>query len=209
MGSIAVIGGGGHAKVIISILLKLNKYEVIGYIDKENRGTILGINYIGNDDLFINKYKNKIKYTALGVGQIKTSKLRKTIVGKYLKSGFLFPKIVSPDATINKEVNIGNGTVVMDGVVINSGAEIGEYAIINSNSTVEHDCKIGDYVHIAPGVTMSGEVNVGNDCLIGVGSTIIQGISISSNVIVGAGSIVYKDITLPGVYLGNPLRKIK
>ena len=56
---------------------------------------------------------------------------------------------------------------------------------------------------------MSGEVNVGDDCLIGVGSTIIQCISISSDVIVGAGSIVYKDISLPGVYLGNPLRKIK
>ena len=196
MERIAIIGGGGHTKVIISIILKLNKYEIVGYVDKEDKGSILDVAYLGDDDFFVNNFSNKVKLVALGVGQIKTAEVRKRIVEKYLESGFKFPAIVSPDAILNKNVAIGSGTVVMDGVVINSGAKIGNYSIINTNSTIEHDCKIGDYVHIAPGVTMSGEAIVGNNSLIGVGSTVIQGISIAPNVLLGAGSTVYKSKTM-------------
>jgi len=197
------------ARVVISIIQKTNKYEIVGYVDQKDKGLILGVPYLGNDDDFVESFKSNIEAVVLGVGQIKTPKLRKAIVNKYKGAGFKFSTIISPDSIVNKEVQIGNGTVVMDGVVINTETEIGKYSIINTNSTIEHDCKIGDYVHIAPGVTMSGEVKIDNNCLIGVGSTIIQGISIISNVVLGAGSIVHKDVTESGVYVGNPLRKIE
>lgn len=208
MKKIAILGGGGHAKVVASIIMKLNNYEIIGYIDKHNNGEILSIPYIGDDDNFIRNQKNKVGFVALGIGQIKSSELRKSIVKKYVDADYKFPPIISPTAIINYNLQVGNGTIIMDGVVINIDSQIGEYSIINTNSTIEHDCKIGDYVHIAPGVTMSGEVKIGDNCMIGVGSTIIQGISIISNVVLGAGSIVHKNITASGVYVGNPLRKI-
>jgi len=40
---IVVIGGGGHAKVVISILKKLNNFNIVDYTDIENKGEILGI----------------------------------------------------------------------------------------------------------------------------------------------------------------------
>ncbi len=244
MKKIAIIGGGGHAKVVASIIMKLNDYQIIGYIDKQNNGKILNIPYIGNDDDFINNAheagldsgldpsgksdilaihekstrmcghfhinnKNKIEFAALGIGQIKSSELRKFITGRYINSNFKFPAIISPDAIINNGVKIGMGTVIMDGVVANADAHIGEYSIINTNSTIEHDCNIGNYVHVAPGVTISGSVNIGDGCLIGTGANIVQGIKITSDVVVGAGTNVYKDIVLSGIYVGNPLRKIK
>ena len=33
---IVVIGGGGHAKVVISILRKLNRHRILGYTDQPN-----------------------------------------------------------------------------------------------------------------------------------------------------------------------------
>ena len=207
MKKIAIIGGGGHAKVVASIILKLSDYELIGYIDQTEKTSFLDLSYLGNDDSFIEKYKGKIEYVALGIGQIATSKIRKGIVGKYVD--FKFPPILSPNAVINQNVQIGTGTVVMDGVVINVDSQIGDYSIINTNATIEHDCKIGNYVHIAPGVTLSGSVVVDNNTLIGTGGSVIQGISINSNVVIGAGSTIHKDIKLSGVYVGNPLRKVK
>lgn len=207
MKKLAIIGGGGHAKVVASIILKLSDYELVGYIDQTEKPSFLNLPYLGNDDSFIEKYKGKIYYVALGIGQIETSKIRKGIVGKYVD--FKFPIILSPNAVINQNVQIGTGTVVMDGVVINVDSQIGDYSIINTNATIEHDCKIGNYVHIAPGVTLSGNVSVGNNTLIGTGSNIIQGINIVSNVIIGAGSPVHKNILVAGVYVGNPLRKVK
>jgi hypothetical protein len=50
MEEIIVIGWGGHAKVVISILKKIGKYKIIGYTNIKNQGPILGIEYIGTDE---------------------------------------------------------------------------------------------------------------------------------------------------------------
>ena len=49
---------------------------------------------------------------------------------------------------------------------------------------------------------------IGNNVLIGSNATILP-VSICDDVIIGAGSVVTKDITKPGVYVGNPAKKIK
>ncbi|HET6494054.1 MAG TPA: hexapeptide transferase, partial [Thermoleophilia bacterium] len=43
-----VIGGGGHAKVLMSLLKKLG-LEILGYTDKRDRSAILGAPYLGDD----------------------------------------------------------------------------------------------------------------------------------------------------------------
>jgi sugar O-acyltransferase (sialic acid O-acetyltransferase NeuD family) len=209
MNNIVVIGGGGHAKVIMSILKKLRNYNLLGYFDRNDQGDILGVKCIGDDSQGPNIFRNGCKQAALGLGQLKSSLNRKQIVEFYNEIGFEFPAIVSPSAQINEDVIIGEGSVVMDGTVINSGTKIGKYSIINTSSSIDHDCIIDDFTHIAPGVTLSGGVEIGNDCLIGTGSTVIQYIEIASKVIVGAGSVVTKDIQESGVYVGVPARRVK
>jgi len=208
MKKIVVISGGGHAKVVISILRKLKEYQIIGYTDVEDKGKIFDVSYLGNDEEFLKKNKN-VKYAAIGIGQIKKYKLRKKIIENYLINGFEFPVIISPDSVINEDVKIGKGTIVMDGVIVNSGSNIWKFSIINTNASIDHDCKIGDYVHIAPGVTISGGVKIGSNTFIGAGATIIQYKKIEENIIIGAGSVVVNDLIESGTYIGNPARKIK
>ena len=38
---IVVIGGGGHAKAVVNVIKKLDKYDIIGYTDLINRGSVL------------------------------------------------------------------------------------------------------------------------------------------------------------------------
>jgi len=205
MEEIIIVGGGGHAKVVISILKKIGKYKIIGYTDIKNQGSILGIEYIATDE-DINNYN--VSMAAIGIGVLENFKIRYKIISNYIKKGFKFPSILSPDAIINEDVTIGTGTVVMDGVIINSGTDIGNFSIINTRSSVDHDCKIGDFVHIAPGVTLSGGVQIGNNSLIGAGSTVIQYKTIVENCIIGAGSLITKDCLESGKYVGISARRI-
>ncbi len=202
---IVVVGGGGHAKVIISILIKLKKFKIIGYTDKVNTGNILGFNYLGNDDILGDLYnKKKLRNAAIGIGQLQNVHSRRIIVNRLIKIGFEIPPIISPKAIINKNVTIGDGTVIMDGVVINTGTEIQKYCIINTNSSVDHDCKIGDFVHIAPGVTICGGVQIGMNTIVGAGTSIIQNRIICENSIIGAGAVVINNCLKPGTYMGIP-----
>lgn len=208
MTPIVVLGGGGHAKVVIAVLRK-SGYQILGYTDQQDRGPILTAPYLGADTALPDILRAQRRCAAtVAVGKIDASPRRSAVQAKVGALGFEFPVIVSPDAVINDAVRLGPGTVVLDGVVINSGTETGNTCIVNTGSTVDHDCRIGANVHIAPGVTLSGGVTIGDNCLIGAGSTIIQGVSVCGGCLVGAGSTVVKDLTAPGTYAGTPARRL-
>lgn len=208
MDKIVVIGGGGHAKVVICVLKKLG-YAITGYTDNHDRGTILGIPHFGNDsDLSALIEKKQCRAAILGVGKVDTSDTRLSLQWRFTELGFAFPAICSPHAVVNEEVTLGAGSVVFDGAIVNSGTTLGVACIVNTGSTIDHDCVIGANVHLAPGVTLSGGVTVGDNCMIGTGTRIIQSLTICEGCLIGAGSTVVGDISEAGTYIGSPARKL-
>jgi len=192
---IVLIGGGGHCKVVISILKNLDNFEIVGIVDNyKEESFISGIKIIGTDDDLKDIYKSGIHNALITVGSI--------------KDNTNFPVIISPEAIVDKSVKIDEGTVIMPGSIINIDSSIGKNCIINTGAIIEHDCKIGNHCHIAPGVHISGEANIGGLSFIGIGATIIQGINIGKNVTIGAGSVVIKDIPDNIIAIGNPAKII-
>lgn len=209
MGKIVVIGGGGHAKVVICVLKKLG-YVIVGYTDNHDRGTILGIPHLGSDSDLAALIENRQCVAAIvGIGKVDTSDARLLLQRRFADLGFAFPAICSPHAVVNEEVTLGAGAVVLDGAIVNSGTTLGEACIVNTGSTIDHDCVIGANVHLAPGVTLSGGIRVGDNCTIGTGTRIIQSLTISEGCLIGAGSTVVEDISEAGTYVGSPARKIR
>ena len=209
MEKIIIIGGGGHAKVLISVIKKSLFFEVAGYVDFNDHNKILGAQYLGNDYNLNEIFSHGIINAAIGVGQVNVTQKRFNIVKMVKEIGFIFPPIISKDAIMNEDVLIEEGSQVFDGVVINSGTRIGKFSIINTKSTIEHDCHIGNYCHIASNAVLSGGVKVGDCSMIGSNAVVIQHNIITSNCMIGAGSVVTKDITEEGVYIGNPARKLR
>jgi sugar O-acyltransferase (sialic acid O-acetyltransferase NeuD family) len=210
MGDIVVIGGGGHAKVVLGILKKLKSYRIVGYTDLKDCGTLLGVPYLGSDSALESlAAKSSMLNAVLSVGQIGLGHVRAELWERLQRFGLQFPLIVSPGAIVNEGVSGSEGSVVMDGAVINVGARLGQGAIVNTNSTVEHDVVLGDWVHVAPGATICGGVTVGHFSTIGAGATVIEGIKIAADSIVGAGATVVRDLKEAGTYAGCPAHRIK
>ena len=209
MAKVFIIGGGGHAKVLISVLKKAG-YDIGGYTDTEDHGSILGIPHLGSDAVLKDVVsKHQTPHAVIGIGRVDASHLRLGLQDRLTALGFGFPVICSPNAIVNEGVRLGDGTVVLDGAIIGSGTEIGRACIINTNSVVEHDCQLGENVHIGPGVTICGGVVIGDNCMIGAGSSIVQSTRVFQGCLIGAGSTVIEDITASGTYVGNPTRKIR
>lgn len=207
MEKIVVIGGGGHAKVVIGILKRIRSFKILGYVDPRDNGEILGVPYLGADSVLAQIRKKYPKCSvAIGVGSVSVSEQREKIYNKIRLLGFKMPAVISPEAIVNENVSVGEGTVIVDGAVVNPGTTIGQCTIINTNSSVDHDSIIGDFVHIAPGVTVSGGVKVGKNSFLSVGSSVIQYKTIGANCMIGAGATVVKDCLEAGTYLGTPAR---
>jgi len=212
MSDIIVIGGGGHGKVILTILKKLDHYNILGYFDPKDRGSILNVPYLGDDFVMkdiIDAHRECAAVLGLGMMDPSGIQKREALFSRLKQMGFSFPPIVSPNSTIHEDVKIREATVVIHHSVINTGTRIGRSCIINTNCSIDHDCSIGDNVHIAPGVTMGGGINIGNNCMIGIGATIVNGIRLAAGCFISAGTVVTRDIEKPGIYRGNPARMVK
>jgi len=210
MDGIIVIGGGGHAKVVINILRKLNRYHILGYSDPKDNGPVARVPYLGSDSELAALAAGPEKLSAvLAVGQVGLGEQRFELWIRLQSIHLSFPPIISPDAIVNEGVSSAEGAVVMDGVVVNDGATLGRGVIVNTNSTIEHDVELADWVHVAPGVTISGGASVGRFSMIGAGATVIEGVKIADHCMVGAGATVVHDLTERGVYVGCPARRIK
>ena len=207
---IVLIGGGGHCKVVISILKKLDNLEIVGIADNYKIGSLIsGVKVIGTDDDLKDIYKSGVHNALITVGSIKNNTKRYKLFNMAKEIGYKFPVIISPEAIIDKSVRIDEGTVIMPGSIINIDSSIGNNCIINTGAIIEHDCKIGNHCHIAPGVHISGVINIGELSFVGIGTTIIQGIKIGKNVTIGAGSVVINDILDNVISAGNPAKILK
>lgn len=207
---IILIGGGGHCISCIDIIEHGGEFEIKGILDLPEKvgQTILGYPVIGTDD-DLDKFLPECKHFLITVGQIEKTQLREKIYARVKTSGGNLPVIVSPGAYVSKHAKVGEGTIVMHGAFVNAAASVGKNCILNSNSLIEHEAEIGDFCHISTSAIANGQVKIGNGCFIGSNTVIGNNITITENVVIAAGSQVLRSIKLPGVYIGNPLRKIR
>ncbi len=207
---IILIGGGGHCKAIIDVIETENKYVIAGIIDvpKKLGQEVFGYKIIGNDSQ-ISKFAKLYKYFCITVGYVKSPTLRIKLFNIVKAAGGELPIIISKNAHVSNHSKIGEGAVIMHHVVINAGAEVGKNCIINNKALIEHDCKIGNNCHISTNAIVNGTCEVAENCFIGSNTVLNNNISVIQNVIIGAGAVVTKNIKESGIYVGNPIRKIK
>ena len=84
---------------------------------------ILSYPLIKEDTLLIKKLKGK-NFGLVTVGQIKTPNLRIKIFSKMKEYGFKPATVISSNSKIYKNVKIGEGTIIMNGVIINPNVKI-------------------------------------------------------------------------------------
>jgi sugar O-acyltransferase (sialic acid O-acetyltransferase NeuD family) len=196
-----VYGASGHGKVIIDILESIGE-PVITVWDDADKAAVWDYE-VGRPFPDGMQISDKM---IISIGRNATRKK----VAERLGSAVIFGKAIHATAHITKRVTIiGEGTVVMAGVIVNPDVRIGKHCIINTSASIDHDCVIGDYAHISPNVTLSGDVHIGEGTHVGSGASVIQGIKIGKWCTVGAGAVVIIDIPDYATAVGNPARIIK
>jgi sugar O-acyltransferase (sialic acid O-acetyltransferase NeuD family) len=204
---VIVVGGGGHAKVLVSALLLQNR-SIFGFVDpKPSLPPLLGIVHLGDDDLIFLHSPIQVRLVN-GVGSTGSTVLRRAIYERFREKQYIFETVIHPSAIIAPEVHIEDGIQVMAGAVVQPGSHLGANVIINTGARVDHDCLIDAHAHIAPGATLSGSVHIGKGAHIGTGASIIEGIDVGEASIVGAGAVVLGNVAAGVTVVGVPARPV-
>jgi acetyltransferase-like isoleucine patch superfamily enzyme len=121
--------------------------------------------------------------------------------------------IISPNAIIYNDVEIGNQNLIGDNASIREQCIIGNDCIIGRNVTLNYNVLVGDSTKILDGSVITGNMIIGNNVFISASVTtandnnmgkkgydddIIKGPIIEDNVAIGVGAII-----LPSIRIGE------
>ncbi|MBI9081307.1 MAG: acetyltransferase [Pseudodesulfovibrio sp.] len=208
MQGIIIVGRGGHARVLLEILLQSN-VTVLGFVDDNTQlheQTFNGIATLGTLTSFTNYYKPGDVLLVNGVGSRGIPTKRKEIYERFKNMGYKFHTTIHPSSSISPNATLAEGVQVIAGAVVSTGCEILENCILNTNACIGYESKIEAHTHIAPGATLGFRVSVGKECLVGIRATVDSNITLKEKCLVGAGAVVVDDFPANSTLLGNPAR---
>lgn len=205
---VLVIGGGGHAKVVIDALKKDGRH-VLGIVDPsfDVGDLVLNVPVLG-DDGAVSEHDPESVHLANGIGSTGNGNRRTEVYEKFVRSGYRFVNVIHPAATVATAMPDLRGVQVMAGAVVQVGCVIGANSIVNTRASVDHDCKVGAHVHIGPGATVCGGVTIEDGAFVGAGAVLVPGVRIGRKAIIGAGSVVLHDVEQRTTVAGVPARVI-
>ena len=195
MSDLVVIGGGGHAKVVIATAQSLG-HRVLGVYDDHAEAAVLGAPLLG-------RINDAVAASVPAVIAIGDNDVRAQIADAL---DMPWATLVHPTAHVHESVALEEGTVVFAGAIVQPDACIGRHGIINTAGTVDHDCKLGAFVHVAPGAHLCGGVTLEDGVLFGVGATAIPGVRVGAHAKVGAGAVCHRDVPSRQTVVGVPAR---
>lgn len=209
--NIIVVGSSGHAKVVVDIIERERKFNIVGFCDsfRSVGEETAGYQVLGSEqDLpdLISKYAIMGAIVAIGDNSIR---LKVTSAIRAICPDLKFVSAIHPSSSIGKGVVIGEGTVVMAGAVVNPHSRVGDFCILNTLSSLDHDSVLGDFASLAPGVRTGGSCRIGKLSAIGIGAVLVHNICVGEEAVIGAGSTVMKDVDSLVVAYGTPAKMIR
>jgi len=205
---VIVMGGGGHARVLIE-MLELMNIEIIGVAvpDPETK-RVHGYPVVGNDDAVFEFRPDSVRLVN-AIGSTRQPHARRRLFERFKTSGYAFAGVIHPAAIVSSGAVIGEGVQIMAGAVLQPGCRIGDNAIVNTRAVIDHDTVVGRHSHIASGAVLAGGVTVGETVHIGAGATVIQGIAIGDGSLVAAGAVVVSNVPEGATVMGVPAKEVQ
>lgn len=206
------VGAGGHAKVVLEILMADPAYDIVGLLDADpsrTGTTALGVPVLGDDALLDSQYHGGVSHVFIGLGGAADNGPRRRLYEKVRAVGFDVVAAVHLSAVVAPSARVGRGATIAANAVVGSDATLGENVIVNTAAVVDHDCRIGDHVHVAIGARLASGVVLENGVHVGAGATVLQGLHVGESAVIGAGAVVVQDLEPGVVVVGVPAAPIR
>lgn len=199
---VVIVGNSEYAKLILGYLEENETMDVVAFsVEKQyvNEAEMCGLPVVAYED--IEKYyaAEEVRLV-LAIGNKQLGKIREKLFYMYRDKGYHFINYIHPTAIVPKDLIIGMGNIIMEGVIISRQCSIGDGNLIWSGCIIGHDNHIENFNTFAAAKT-SGFVTVRSNCFIGINATVRNGITINSSVLVGAASYVDADLDENSVVL--------
>ncbi len=207
----AVIAGAGtYGSVYHYYLYEQGKYDIIGFIDDDQKK--IGQKFNGLDVICETNNFQKLRDIGVEVvfAPIGNNKIRQSLLREYDANGFRTPGFIHPSVIIPDNIKLGRGVYILPGTIIMPFTEIHDFVMISIGVKVLHHTILQEAAFLSNGVNMGASIDFGVCAYAGMGSTIMTGIKrIGDYATIGAGAVIIRDVKDHAVVVGNPGRVIR
>jgi sugar O-acyltransferase (sialic acid O-acetyltransferase NeuD family) len=177
-----IIGSGGHAHVIRSLL---PHSRVRFLVDRDPAP-----DDIFQEDFFADLPPGDADYF-IGIGD---NAARRRYFDRLKRAGLRVSSCIAPNAWIASDAAIGEGVFIGAGAMICSRSRLADNIIVNTLAAVDHDCTIGSDTQLAPGVILGGRIRIGRGAFLGLRCSVLPGLEIGDGAIIMAGALVTRNV---------------
>lgn len=205
----AVVGCGGHGRVVLDVLRNARRCEPVCFVDSNPRlhgRHVDGLPVVGClDDLPRLRRELGVTCAVVAIGH---NGVRRKFAERIDGFGLELINAVHPSANIAANASLGRNVVVAAGALVSAHVQIGDSVILNTGCIVDHESMIGTATHVCPGARVAGRVVIEAGAFIGIGATIIQCLRIGTEAVIGAGAVVIEDVAAMSTVVGVPARQV-
>lgn len=211
MKNIILVGGAGHAKVVMDIIEQEGKYNIVGIFDRpEKIGTEVYGYPVLDEEKNLPQYLQQLNIQG-GIIAIGDNFIRKK-VSKTINSlipDFTFVNAIHPSAQVGKNVKLGMGIVMVAGSVVNADSIVGDHCILNTNSSLGHEGVMKNFSSLSSNATIGGGGEIGECSVVALSATVLHNKKVGDHTVIGSGSLVNKDIPGEVLAYGTPCKIIQ
>lgn len=201
-----IVGAGGAGQSAYKLIEHMGRAaEIAGFLESPEIITHRSVYGLPVHSLAEFNPHNHRLLIAVGTSEARYQMV-KTLPPEAEYASFIHPDqfILAPD-----ELQIGEGSLIYPKCQFSRHVTIGKHAFVVADCILGHDSVVGDFFTSAARLNMGGGCQIGNRVYIGMSVSIRDHTRICDLVQIGMGSVVLKDICEPGLYVGNPAKKIR
>ena len=212
MTPLIIVGAGGFARETAQAARAAvdagADWDVLGFVDDnpELEGTLV-------DDLRvlgpIEFARDSDAAVVVCTGRPDNYFSRKRLVRRLGLPSGRYATVVHPSAALASDTVLGEGSVLLAGVVATAAVSIGSHVAVMPQTVLTHDDRVSDFATVASGVRLGGGVTVDEGAYVGAGALVRQGLRIGDWSLLGMGSVALESVPSAEVWVGVPARKLR
>lgn len=192
---VVIVGAGGTAQSVASILLNDRNFRVVGFTDKDDKTKgkkILGIEVIGTHEVLKELIKQDIRAAVVAIGY--DNNIREKYFHELKQIGYEMINVIHPSALIDLSVVITEGVIIGPGCIVSPMVKIDRNTILEAGVIVGADTQIADNVYLGVGCNISGGGYIKRNAFVSAGCSIAPFVTIGKNVRIEPGISIVKNI---------------
>jgi sugar O-acyltransferase (sialic acid O-acetyltransferase NeuD family) len=210
---LVLVGPGGFGRETAELVRAVNavapRWDLVGFLDDDPTrwgATVSGIPVVGGLDALAGHPDARVVVCTGHPGNF-TSKKR--IVRRLGLAPERYATLVHPAAVVPPSCRLGEGTVVLAGVVATTDVHVGAHVGLMPQTVLTHDDRLEDFVTAGAGVRVAGAVRVREGAYLGSGCLIRENRTIGPWALVGMGAVVTRDVPGGEVWAGVPAQFVR